>query len=90
MKIYDLRDQKIKVISTFKLNFIAPEYYTVINNMQSREELEGDELCNNCPLDEDLKGAHCYGGPVIMCEGSHCKEAYEQYVDNFEEEESNE
>lgn len=52
------------------------------------EEISGeDELCCNCPLPEESQGVHCYGGEPVMCEGRCCKEAYENYVENFEEEE---
>lgn len=45
---------------------------------------EGDEnLCNYCPLPNDSKGVHCYGGAVVMCEGSHCKEAMEYWEEEF-------
>ena len=38
------------------------------------------ELCDNCPLPDELKGVRCYGGNPAMCEGSHCGEAYERYL----------
>jgi hypothetical protein len=50
------------------------------------EELQdAGELCDYCPLDEDHKGVHCYGGEPIMCEGSHCADAYEAYLEEEEE-----
>jgi len=33
----------------------------------SEEEL-GEELCNYCPLEDNLKGVHCYGDNPIFCE----------------------
>ena len=40
----------------------------------------GDELCKWCPLDK--KGAYSVpGGFMAGCEGSHCKEAYENYME---------
>ena len=47
---------------------------------KTQEEL-GDVLCKYCPLEESQKGAHCYGGVVTMCEGSHCDDAYEAYLE---------
>lgn len=47
---------------------------------KTKEEL-GDALCEYCPLEEYRKGAHCYGGVVGMCEGSHCDDAYEAYLE---------
>ena len=38
------------------------------------------ELCDNCPLPDELKDVRCYGGNPAMCEGSHCGEAYERYL----------
>lgn len=52
----------------------------------SIEELEED-LCKYCPLPEQSKGVHCYGGQPVMCEGSHCEQAHEIYLEEFEEEE---
>lgn len=49
------------------------------------DELD-EELCSYCPLPEESQGVHCYGGLPVMCEGSHCKEAYQNYLDTYEEE----
>ena len=50
----------------------------------SKEDL-GDDLCEYCPLEEDQKGSHQYpNGIVVMCEGSHCEAAYDNYVEGFE------
>jgi len=57
--------------------------------MKSMEELE-EELCEHCPLPSELRGVHCYGGEPIMCEGSHCDEAYENYKEDYDESEDNE
>lgn len=57
-----------------------------MNWPKTREDMkDSGELCNHCPLPEDLKGVHCYGGQPVMCEGSHCKEAYQSYLDDVEE-----
>lgn len=56
-----------------------------MNTPKKQNELD-EELCEYCPLPDSQKGAHCYGGAVVMCEGSHCDQAYEEYLSNFEEE----
>ena len=50
-----------------------------------REDL-GDDLCEHCPLDRELRGTYSTpGGNSSGCEGSHCAEAYELYLDTMEE-----
>lgn len=44
---------------------------------------DAEELCDYCSLEDQLKGVHCYGGNVYMCEGTHCKEAYDAWVEEF-------
>lgn len=44
---------------------------------------DSEDLCNYCPLPDEAKGIHCYGGNVHMCEGSHCKEALEYWEEEF-------
>ena len=61
------------------LNLITPEEFTKkILELGDELCLElGDELCKWCPLDK--KGAYSVpGGFMAGCEGSHCKEAYEE------------
>lgn len=54
--------------------------------VKTKEELEED-LCEYCPLSENLKGVYnTPGGYSAECEGSHCNETYEIYL---EENESN-
>jgi hypothetical protein len=48
---------------------------------------DNGDLCNYCPLPEESRGVHCYGGEPVMCEGSHCKEAGENYIEEMEVEE---
>lgn len=48
------------------------------------EMKESERLCSYCPLPEELQGVHCYGGQPVMCEGSHCGEAYERYLEEVE------
>ena len=50
------------------------------------EELDED-LCHYCPLPEESQGVHCYGGLPVMCEGSCCPEAYQNYLEGEGEEE---
>lgn len=48
------------------------------------EPCEGSEmLCNFCPLDDSQKGVHNYGNGPVMCEGAHCEEAHEAWVENY-------
>ncbi len=49
---------------------------------------DNEELCKYCPLPEESQGVRCYGGQPIMCEGSHCKEAYDAYLEEMDEEQS--
>jgi hypothetical protein len=50
--------------------------------MKTKEELQNKEkLCDFCPLDENEKGVRCYGGSIVMCEGSQCDTAYEVYCE---------
>jgi hypothetical protein len=57
-----------------------------MNKPLSQEELES-QLCNYCPLDESAKGVHCYGGEPVMCiDSGCCVQAYENYLEEFEEE----
>lgn len=54
------------------------------------EELADQEcLCYYCPIPEESQGVHCYGGEPVMCEGSHCDEAYDYYLEEWEEEHYN-
>ena len=50
-------------------------------SIKTIEELSDEDLlCKYCPIPEERRGVRCYGGTPIMCEGSHCKEAYESYL----------
>lgn len=52
--------------------------------MKTAEEL-GDVLCDYCPLEK--KGVYSTpGGLVAGCEGSHCAEAYEHYLEETDHE----
>ncbi len=54
--------------------------------MKTLEELlDNDELCSYCPLDESKQGVYCNGGNPVMCEGSHCGDAYEIYLEELAE-----
>lgn len=45
------------------------------------DALTEEVRCDYCPLPEYLKGVHCYGGNPIMCEGTHCQQAIENWLD---------
>lgn len=48
--------------------------------MEKKYEELGDELCKWCPLEK--KGTYSTaGGLMVGCEGSHCKEAYDNYME---------
>jgi len=50
------------------------------------EELaESGELCTYCPIPEENQGVHNYGNGPVSCEGCNCKEAYENYLEENEE-----
>jgi len=56
-----------------------------IETIKSKEEL-GEELCDYCPLPEELKGVHNYGGlPTMCCDNGPCDEAYENYLEELKE-----
>lgn len=56
--------------------------------MKDKKDL-GEELCKYCPLDENLRGAYSTpNGVSVGCEGSNCTEAYENYLESVQEEES--
>lgn len=51
---------------------------------KSDEQLMGyilskEIICDYCPLEEQAKGVHCYGGVVHICEGSGCEDALEAW-----------
>jgi len=57
-----------------------------MNKPLSQEEL-GEQLCNYCPLEDSNKGVHCYGDLPVMCvDTGCCVQAYENYLEEFEEE----
>ncbi len=50
------------------------------------QNMIGDDLCElYCPLPEEVRGVHCYGGEPVMCEGSHCDEAIEAWKEEYVE-----
>lgn len=60
------------------------EFYEGMSDEEIREMLE-ENMCNYCPLPDELKGAHCYGGQPVMYEGSHCDEAIERWKEEYVE-----
>ena len=47
------------------------------------EELLGDDLCVYCPLPKELQGVYSTpSGNSCGCEGSHCEQAYEKYLES--------
>jgi hypothetical protein len=65
------------------------EEVTEDRRKQLIDEIEGSEkLCGYCPLPEEVKGMHCYGGNPVGCEGSKCPDAIETYLDEMEEADS--
>lgn len=54
---------------------------------KSMEEL-GEELCDHCPLPDEAKGSYSTpSGNSAGCEGSHCSEAYDNYLESLAEDE---
>jgi len=60
------------------------EFYEGKSDEWLKEKLE-DCLCDYCPLPDEAKGVHCYGGQPVMCEGSHCVEALEVWKEELVE-----
>lgn len=61
-----------------------------MSNPLSKEELlDSESLCQYCKWTDRGKENNptvaCYGGEPVMCEGDYCDDAYEYYLDNFEE-----
>lgn len=53
------------------------------------EELQDSGIiCDYCSVDDKFKGGGVYGTPngYISCEGTWCKEAYEIYLEEAEDE----
>jgi hypothetical protein len=52
------------------------------------KDMDSDALCKYCLLPEGSNIIRCYGNHPVSCEGSHCPEAYEAYLesDDYEEE----
>jgi len=51
------------------------------DKIKTIEEL-GEDVCEYCPLEDNQKGVHCYGGEPVMCVGC-CPQAYEAYLDDM-------
>lgn len=48
----------------------------------------GEDLCTYCDLEDNVRGARCYGNEPIFCsESGHCDIAYANYLEQFKEEE---
>lgn len=60
------------------------EFYEGMSDDKIRDMLE-DNLCDYCPLPDEQKGAHCYGGQPVMCEGTHCDEAIAMWKEGLVE-----
>ncbi|MBW9158898.1 hypothetical protein [Clostridium tagluense] len=52
---------------------------SVIRKPKAIEDLEIEELCSHCSFTIVL-------GPESLCEGRYCDEAYQKYLEEFEEE----
>lgn len=55
-----------------------------MRNPLSKEELD-TEICQFCPL-TDYGLTEINNAPYNLCEGISCDKAYENYIDDFEEE----
>lgn len=60
------------------------EFYEGKTDEQMKDML-GERLCDFCPLPEERRGVHCYGGQPVMCEGSRCGEALESWKEEYVE-----
>ena len=61
------------------------EYYSGKTDEQLVEIIGEERLCNFCPLPEEQKGVHCYGGNPVMCEGTHCDKALSVWKEEYVE-----
>jgi hypothetical protein len=53
---------------------------------KTQDELRED-LCNYCELEDNNRGAVCYGGEPQFCfESGYCKKAYDTYLESEDDE----
>lgn len=74
---------KVKNVRVERLQDITIEQVAAegIYNLVPSEDSEN--LCDYCPLPDEAKGVHCYGGAVQMCEGTRCNEAMVYWQEDF-------
>lgn len=61
------------------------EFYAGKSDEQLAAIVGEEQLCDYCPIPDELKGVHCYGGEPVMCEGSRCDEALEAWKEEYVE-----
>lgn len=52
----------------------------------TKEQLEED-LCNYCSIPKESRGIHLGPNGPYGCDGCRCDDAYERYLEQYEEEE---
>jgi len=71
---------KVTNVRVERLQDITGEQCITEGVAKLQDQLE-DDLCNYCPLPDEAKGVYSTpGGNSAGCEGSHCKDAYENYL----------
>lgn len=61
------------------------EFYAGKSDEQLATIVGEEQLCDYCPIPDELKGVHCYGGEPVMCEGSCCDEALNRWKEEYVE-----
>lgn len=61
------------------------EFYAGKSDEQLAAIVGEEQLCDYCPIPDELKGVHCYGGEPVMCEGSRCDEALDRWKEEYVE-----
>lgn len=78
LRVTDIRVERLQDITISQMTSEG-----IDNTMPSTD---CEELCNYCPIPNESKGVHCYGGNPVMCEGRCCSEAFEIWVNIFTDE----
>lgn len=83
-----LRNMMLKVVLGYikggylyeTIRLTNAEYYSE-KQQEKLLQTMGDKLCYYCPLDETKKGVHGTPNGPAGCEGSHCEEAFEIFLE---------
>ena len=56
------------------------------NILSFEEIIDKGILCTYCPVPKESQGVHLSPSGISMCEGNHCSEAYDNYLEEENEE----